>query len=136
MENFIQAKLRIITWKQHLRMLQAGPAVPIKSQDTVIYVSRHKGLYNKWHIVESLHSPDLGVTVAPYKIRKECYLLRSCLADARRMLLFVVGQVFLPKGEVWLMCHADTQCTVGRGKETKGQKEIFLFKFFLSCHKI
>ena len=67
--------------------------------------------------------------MAPYKIRKECYLLRSCLADARRMLLFVVGQVFLPKGEVWLMCHADTQCTVGRGKETKGQKEIFCLNF-------
>ena len=110
--------------------------MPIKSQDIVIYVFRNKGLYNKWHIVESLHSPDLGVIVAPYKIRKECYLLRSCLADAGRMLLFVVGQVFLPKGEVQLMCNADIQCTVGRGKEAKGQKESFMFKFFLSCHKI
>ena len=36
MENFIQAKLRILTWKQHLRMLQAGTAVPIKSQDSYI----------------------------------------------------------------------------------------------------
>ena len=35
------------------------------------------------------------VIVAPYKIKKECYLLRSCL-DAGKILLFMVEQVFLP----------------------------------------
>ena len=33
--------------------------------------------------------------MAPYKIKKECYLL-SCLVDARRMSLFTVKWVFLP----------------------------------------
>ena len=33
--------------------------------------------------------------MAPYKIKKECYLLRSCLGDAKRMFLFMVEQVFL-----------------------------------------
>ena len=36
-----------------------------------------------------------------YKIKKECYLLRTCLVDAGRMLLFMVEQVFLLKGKVW-----------------------------------
>ena len=49
--------------------------------------------------------------MAPYKIKKECYLLRSCLVDAGRMLLSMVEQVFLPT-EVWLMHSADTQYTV------------------------
>ena len=38
------------------------------------------------------------VIVAPYKIKKECYLLRSCLADAGKILLFIVEQEFLPVG--------------------------------------
>ena len=33
--------------------------------------------------------------MAPYKIKNECYLLRSCLVDARRMFLFIVELVFL-----------------------------------------
>ena len=41
--------------------------------------------------------------MTPYKIKKECYLLRSCLVNARRMLLFMVEQVFLPVEEVWLI---------------------------------
>ena len=42
--------------------------------------------------------------------------LRSCLVDAGRTLLFVVEQVFLLMGEVWLMPEAGTKCTVeGRG---------------------
>ena len=36
------------------------------------------------------------VIVDPCKIKKECYLFRSCLVGARRMLLFMVDQVFLP----------------------------------------
>ena len=38
------------------------------------------------------------VITALYKIYKECYLLKSCPVDARRMLLFKVEQVFLPLG--------------------------------------
>ena len=35
--------------------------------------------------------------MTPYKIKKECHLLRSSF-DASRMLLFMVEQVFLPMG--------------------------------------
>ena len=39
--------------------------------------------------------------VTPYKIKKECCLLRNCLVDVRRIFLFMVGQVFLPLGKIW-----------------------------------
>ena len=38
--------------------------------------------------------------VTPYKIQKECYLLKSCLVDAGRMLLVMAEQVFLPMGDI------------------------------------
>ena len=38
--------------------------------------------------------------VTTHKLKKECYLLRSCLVDARRRFLFMVEQVFLLMGEV------------------------------------
>ena len=74
--------------------------------------------------------------MTPYKIKKKCYLSRSCLVDTRRMLLFMAEQLFLPAGEIWLMHKADTQCSVEGKEEAKGQKRFFMFKFFLSCHKI
>ena len=42
-----------------------------------------------WQFTQSKHH------VTPYKIGKACYLLRSCLVGAGRMLLFMVEQVFL-----------------------------------------
>ena len=36
--------------------------------------------------------------MAPYKSRKECYLLKSCLVGARGMMLFMIEQVFLTVG--------------------------------------
>ena len=66
----------------------------------------------------------------PYKINKKCCLLRSCLVDARRMLLFIDEQVFLPMGELWLMLNADTQCTVGGGeRRTKGREKFLSLNF-------
>ena len=38
--------------------------------------------------------------VTPYKIQKECYPLKSCLADAGRMLLVMAEQVFLLMGDI------------------------------------
>lgn len=38
--------------------------------------------------------------VTLYKIKKECYLLRNCLGDSGRILLFIIDQVFLLMGEV------------------------------------
>ena len=73
--------------------------------------------------------------VALYKIKKECYLLRSYLVGAGRMLLFMVEVVF-HEGEGWSMYNTDTQCTVCEKRGPKGRQEFFMFKFFLSCHKI
>ena len=65
--------------------------------------------------------------MVPYKIKEECYLLRSCLVDAGRMLLFMVEQVFLLMGEVWSMHNADTQCMVEGREEAKRQRKFFIF---------
>ena len=61
-------------------------------------------MYIKSHSIDSLHNPDLRAVVVvglvtTYKIKKECYLLRSCL-DARRILLFTVELLLLRMGEV------------------------------------
>ena len=85
---------------------------------------------------DSLHNSDLSVTVVPDKIKKECYLLRSCLVDAGRIFLFMIEQVFLLMGEFWSIHNTDTQCTVGGERRPKGREDFFMFKFFLSCHKI
>lgn len=34
------------------------------------------------------------------------------------------------------MLDSDTQCTVGGRESAKGQRNFFMFKFFLSCHEI
>ena len=71
--------------------------------------------------------------VTPHEIKKECYLLRSCLVNACRMLLLMVKQVFLLMGEVWSMHNANTVHDVrvrGAEKGVKGQRRIFMFKFF------
>ena len=45
-------------------------------------------------------------------IKKEYYLLRSCLVNARK-LLFMIEQILLLMGEVWVMRNTDVQCTGG-----------------------
>ena len=57
--------------------------------------------------------------MTPYKIKKECYLLSSCLVGARKMLFFMVEQVFLPMEEVWSKHNAGTQCKVEGREEAK-----------------
>ena len=51
-------------------------------------------------MIDTLHDLDLSLIlvghVTPYKIRKECYLFRSCFVDARRMFLFMVEFLFIP----------------------------------------
>ena len=93
-------------------------------------------MHNKWHIIDSLHNPDLtGILMGhetPYKIKKECFLLRSCHADARRMLFFMVEQVFLLMGEVWSMHNIDIQWPVGGERRPKGREECIYVEIF-SC---
>ena len=60
--------------------------------------------------------------VTPHKLKKECYLLRSCLVDARRMLLLMVEQVFLPIEEVWSIQIHNAQ---EEGERRPKGREIF-----------
>ena len=43
-------------------------------------------------------SSESWVIMAPYKIKKKGYLLRSYFVDAQRVVLFMAEQVFLPTG--------------------------------------
>ena len=70
-----------------------------------------------WRFTQSKHH------VTPYKIGKECYLLRHCLG-ARGMLLFMAEQVFLPIVEVLLIHNAHTQYTVGGREEGKEHRRF------------
>lgn len=70
--------------------------------------------------------------VTPYEIKKECYLLRSCLG-ADRMLLFMVEQVFCQWGRFGrcIMMHkADTQYTEERKRRPKDRGKFLMFKLF------
>ena len=62
--------------------------------------------------------------MAPYEIKKECYLFRSDLADAGRMLFFMVEQMFLLTGQVWSMPNADIQCGVDEGGDRRAEKLV------------
>ena len=97
-----------------------------------------KWLYIKWCVIDCLHNLDPSIILVdpgnPLKIKKECYLLRSCLVDAWRMLLFMVEQVFLLM-EVWGMYNVDAQSSVGEERRPQG-REGLTFTVFLSCHKI
>ena len=73
--------------------------------------------------------------MAPYKIRKEGYVLSICLADARRMLPFMVEQVFLLTG-MFGMHNVDTQCAVEGREEAKEQRNYFMVKFSLTRLRI
>ena len=67
------------------------------------------------------------VIVAPYKIKKECYLLRSCL-DAGRILLFMVEGKFLPKRKVWSM-HNVARYTMHSGRREKARDDFLFWRF-------
>ena len=64
--------------------------------------------------------------MTPHKMKKECYLLKSHLVDARQRLLFMVEQVFLLMEEVWSVHNVDTQYTVGREERPKGREFLCL----------
>ena len=48
-----------------------------------------------------------GGSHGPLHVQEGMLSLRSCLVDARRMLLFGTEQVFMLKGAVWLMHNAN-----------------------------
>ena len=57
-----------------------------------------------------------------YKMKQEGCLPRSCLVDARRMLLLMVEQVFLPIEEVWSIQIHNAQ---EEGERRPKGREIF-----------
>ena len=57
-----------------------------------------------------------------YKIKKECYLLRNCLVDARRML----SRFSCWWGGVWLVHNADTLCTEQGERRPEGRELLCL----------
>ena len=65
------------------------------------------------------------------KIKKECYLLKSCLADAVQqfMLFFMVEQSLLLKRVVWWTLNTGAQCTVEGESRPKCRGHFLMFKF-------
>ena len=127
LENFIWAKFEDYNLRRASQLWELFHWLENKAQ-------LHKLLFIKCHILTvyiiQIWVPSWRI-MWPYKIKKECYLLRSCLVDAKKTLLFMVEQVFLPMAEVWWMHNA----WWGRG-EARGQRGIFMFKCFLSCCKM
>lgn len=87
-------------------------------------------------IIDSVHNPDLSIImvvhVTPYRSRR-IYLFRSCLTDARSLLLFKVKQVFPP--DVGGLVHASCRhTTYSEGEECKGRESFQCLNF--PCHKI
>ena len=68
----------------------------------------------------------IQIIVAPYEIKKKCYLLRSYLVDAGRMFLLMVEQVFLPMEEVSSMHNADTRGTVRERGGQRAEKNFYV----------
>ena len=94
MQNFIWAKLRIITWEEHLRKaLTLRTVLHVRSQGTVIEVFCDRGLYMKW-CVNSLHNPGLSVILALIRSRRNVIFLSNYFVDARKMLLFIFERGF------------------------------------------
>ena len=74
--------------------------------------------------------------MASYKFETECYPLGSCLVDARRPLLFMAGQVFLPM-ERLDQCIMKIHNACYRGeRRPRAKKILFMFKIFLPYHKM
>ena len=71
-----------------------------------------------------------------YQIKQEGNLPRSCVVDARRILLFMVEQGCLLMGEDWSMYITDTQCAVQGREEAIGQRKIVMLKLFSTCLRI
>ena len=60
MEDFIWAKLRIITRDQHLRKLQEL-LCPLEVKAQVMFFETEGCTLNGVHIINSLHNPDLSI---------------------------------------------------------------------------
>ena len=116
-ENFIQTTFEDYLLGRSLRRLWE------------LWVVLDRGLYVKWHVIGSLHNPDLSM--APYTIRKECYPLRSCLVDSLQW-----SGYFYRLGDLVDASCRYTMHSSGGEKRPEGRKHFLCFNFFLSCHRI
>ena len=114
---------------------------PSTSQDTVndTPVFESEGWTSCDILLTVLQNPDLSSIVVghvtPYKIKKECYLLRHCIVPAgKMMLLFRVEQIFLPMGRFDFVSELHN---VQRGREeAEEQRRIFCLHFSCLAIKI
>ena len=140
MENFIRAKFEHYNTGR-IPQKALKNVLHFRSQGPVIQVFWDRGLYIKWCILGSLHNPDLSVIIVMshvtlYEIKKECYLLRSCLVDARRMLLFMVHRYSCPWERFGWHKTQINNTPSGERRGQKAENNLLKKKFFLSCHKI
>ena len=68
------------------------------------------------------------------KTLKKLYF-KELFINVRRMLLFMVEQVFLTMDSIWSIYNADIQCTVDRREEARQQRKSFSFKHSLTYLK-
>ena len=78
---------------------------------------------------EALRAAVHGVAKSQTQLSWTCW----CCTSWRRMLHFMVEQVFLPKGR-FVQCIIHN--AVGRERRPNGREKFLCLKFFLSCHKI
>ena len=62
----------------------------------------------------------------PLQDQEGMYLLRSCLVDARRILYFMVEQVFLPMGRFDFVSQSYTMYSGGE-RRLKSREECFVY---------
>ena len=107
MEIFIRIKLRIINWEQPLRDLwEQLHSLEVKVQLYGFFETEDCTLNDVLLTVCTIQVCKYKVVGHrdPYEVKKEYCLLRSCLDGDRRMLLFMVEQVFPPVGRTGRRC--------------------------------
>ena len=131
MENLIQAQIEDYKLGEaSQKALRTVP--PSKSQDTVndMLVFETESWTSCDILSTVLQNPDLSSIVVghvtPYKIKKQCYLLRHCIAPAGKVLLFTVEQVFLPMGRFDFVSQSYTVYSGGE-RRLKSREECFVY---------
>ena len=128
MENVIWAKLEDYNLGRPSQLQELLHPLEVNAQLHKLFWDR--GLDVEWVTVVG--------HMTPYNIRKECYLLRSPLFDARSCSLRLsrYPSPFTGAGRRGglVMHNADTQCMV-QGERTPKGWEDFLFKHLLFYHK-
>ena len=95
---------------------------PTRDQESVMWFFWDRGLYTKWRIIDSLKQSS-----------------SDPLHDQEGMFSFKVLSCWCWLSRYFCPCsmhNADIQCTVVGREKAKRKRKSFMFKFFMSCHKI